>query len=122
MWPDVDVIDDSGSSPANRLVAACWAGNLAFAKAALAAGASVNEKGEVCDWFSAEPPLSAAVWRGHLDVVVWLLANGADPNADDALALDGPAPSCCTGTPPPLPEHLGCPPALHNILSSNRPP
>ena len=86
LWSGVDVNDVPGSSPSTRRVAACWAGNLASAKAALAAGASVNEMGEVCDWFSAEPPLAAAVWRGHLDVVVWLLANGADPNADDALA------------------------------------
>ena len=71
----------SGASPslANRLVTACYHGDLPSAKAAVADGASVNEKGVAPGWGTGLP-LAAAVNRKHHDVVVWLLSHDADPN------------------------------------------
>ena len=76
------------SSPlADRLVAACHNGDLPSAKAAVADGASVNEEGEALGWFDSIPPLEAAVYREHHDVVVWLLSHGADPNRDNVVPV-----------------------------------
>ena len=74
----------SGASPslAGRLVTACYNGDLPSAKAVVAAGASVNEKGMVRSWDSTVLPLEVALVRQHHDVVVWLLSHGADPNGD----------------------------------------
>ena len=70
----------SSPSLANRLVTACYRGDMAGAKAALADGASVNEAGSVPGWGRAQPPLVAAVYRKHYDTVVWLLSHGAHTN------------------------------------------
>ena len=66
---------------ADRLVTACVNGDLPRVIAAVADGASVNEKGEKPDWGEAVP-LVAAVHERHRDIVVWLLSHGADPNGD----------------------------------------
>ena len=69
---------------ADRLVAACDSGDLPSVIAAVAAGASVNEKGK--DPFAPSwPPLAAAVCSHRHDVVVWLLSHGADPNGDGVM-------------------------------------
>ena len=70
------------SSLADRLVTACYNGDLPSAKAAVAGGASVNEKGTPPGWDATVLPLQAAVFSNHHDVVVWLLSHGADPNGD----------------------------------------
>ena len=77
----------SGYSPslADRLVTACWSGDLPSAAAALADGASVREKGTVPGMLHGVP-LSVAVYKKHHDVVVWLLSHGADPNSDAVMA------------------------------------
>ena len=67
-------------SLADRLVRACRSGDLPSAVAAVADGASVNEKAQTSGWIGAVPPLAPAVNRQRDDVVVWLLSNGADPN------------------------------------------
>ena len=67
-------------SPAERLVTACYKGDLSSAKAAVADGASVNEEGWVPGWGSVWLPLASAVFWKHHDAVVWLLSHGADPN------------------------------------------
>ena len=72
----------SSPSPADRLVMACFGGDLPSAKAAVADGASVNEWGRTHGMF----PLVAAVTNRHHDVVVWLLSRGADPNGDIVMA------------------------------------
>ena len=78
--------DEPYSSPlADRLVTACLYGDLRSAKAAVADGASVNEKGRSAPWVDPAPPLAAAVNRRHYDVVVWLLSHGADVNGDHVL-------------------------------------
>ena len=78
-WPDA-----SASLP-DRLVTACWNGDLPSAVAAVADGASVNEGGTPPRWREARLPLAAAAYEGHHDVVVWLLSAGADPNGDDVM-------------------------------------
>ena len=70
---------------ASQLARACDKGDLPSAKAAVADGASVNEKGEVPGWSEPVTPLVAAVASLRRDVVVWLLSCGADPNADDVI-------------------------------------
>ena len=69
---------------ANRLAIACYAGDLPSAQAAVADGASVHESGKAPDgvpWL----PLRAAVRNQRLEVVVWLLSLGADPNGDRVM-------------------------------------
>ena len=66
-------------------MAACWAGDLPSAKALVADGASVHEKGKVPDWVGTDLPLTAAVYSTHEGVVVWLLSHGADPNGDSVM-------------------------------------
>ena len=66
---------------ADRLVTACYNGDLSLIKATVADGASVNESGQI-PWSGTDLPLRAAVWQKHHDVVVWLLSHGADPNGD----------------------------------------
>ena len=75
--------DPDARELADRLAAACHAGDLLSAQAALADGASVNEKGVPTGNYD-EPvvPLYAAVFNGDLPTVLWLLARGADPNGD----------------------------------------
>ena len=77
-------------SPADRLVAACYNGDLLAAEAAIADGAAVNEKGKppsyIRGWSSTWLPLKAAVVNDHLDVVVWLLSHGGDPNGDAVMS------------------------------------
>ena len=77
-------MSSSAASPslADRLATACYNGDLPSAKAAVADGASVNEKGKTPGWRFWGLPLAAAVWKQHHDVVVWLLCHGADPNGD----------------------------------------
>ena len=75
---------DAAPSLADRLVAACYNGVLPSAKAAVADGASVNEKGEA-PWGGTDLALAAAVTNNHGDVVVWLLSHGADPNGDKVM-------------------------------------
>ena len=65
-----------------RLVTACLAGDLSAAKAAVADGASVHAKGAVPDALVPRFPLHAAVQSSDFDTVLWLLAQGADPNAE----------------------------------------
>ena len=67
-------------SLAGRLTTACYEGDLPSAKAAVAAGASVNEGEQVPGWLLPMLPLAAAATRQHNDIVVWLLSHGADPN------------------------------------------
>ena len=64
---------------ADRLVIACWVGDMQDVQAAITAGASVNERATAVGWRSRNP-LFAAVYNHHVDVVVTLLARGADPN------------------------------------------
>ena len=77
----------ASSSLADRLVWACANGDLPAVKAAVAAGASVNEKVKTPGVLGvAVFPLATAVrWKQH-DVVVWLLSHGADPNGDGVMA------------------------------------
>ena len=76
---------ESTSLLAERLVTACHNGDLPSAKAAVADGASVNKEGKVPGLFSTDLPLTAAVLNKHLDVAVWLLSHGADPNGDAVM-------------------------------------
>ena len=63
---------------------ACWSGDLPSVNAAVADGASVNEKGTPLGWGTVLP-LAAAAWLQHHDVVLWLLSHGADPNGDKVM-------------------------------------
>ena len=75
---------DSASSLADRLVTACDNNDVPSAQAAVGDGACVNEAGMNEDgwtWF----PLAVAVYEKHVDVVVWLLSQGADPNGDNVM-------------------------------------
>ena len=85
--PVVLRMSSAGASPslAYRLVSACVMGDLPSAKAAVADGASVNEKGAGPGWGSTQLPLAAAASMRHHDVVVWLLSLGADPNGDSVM-------------------------------------
>ena len=81
-------MSSSGASPslADRLVMACDKGDLPSAKAVVADGASVNEKGKPSDRvLGTWPPLAAAVSNKHHAVVVWLLSHGADPNGEGVM-------------------------------------
>ena len=73
-------------STADRLVSACFNGDLPSAESAVADGANVIEKGTVPGWGVKRPPLTAAVSQAHHDVVVWLLSHGADPNGDQVMS------------------------------------
>ena len=76
--------DDETSPLADQLTVACADGDLPSAKAAVADGASVNEKG--VGWGRTPVfPLRAALARQQDDVVVWLLSHGADPNTDEVM-------------------------------------
>ena len=78
-------MSSSGASPlAAWLSMACANSDLPSAKAAVAAGASVNENGWV-PWGGMVLPLRAAVLRQHYDLVVLLLSHGADPNGDQVM-------------------------------------
>ena len=81
-----DMSSSASPSLAVRLVTACWNGDLPSAEAAVADGASVNEKGRAPFWVDTVPPLRAAVFRQRHDVVVWLLSLGADPNGDNVMS------------------------------------
>ena len=76
------LIPSSATSPSlsDWLATACHSGDLPSAKAAVAEGASVNEKGKVHGLGYPDLPLAITVSRQHHDVVVWLLSCGADPN------------------------------------------
>ena len=81
-------MSSSGASPslADRLIKACDNGDLPSAKAAVADGASVNEKGTAPGVLGLTVfPLAAAVDRNHDDVVVYLLSHGADPNGNGVM-------------------------------------
>ena len=85
------------SSPlADRLMAACWDGDLPSVQAAVADGASVNQKEtELLHGLTRSVvALAVAAEAMHHDVVVWLLSQGADPNGDTVMcngALDSTA-------------------------------
>ena len=64
---------------------ACYSGDLPSAKAAVADGASVNEKGMVPAFGGTYLPLAAAVASKQRGVVVWLLSHGADPDGDGVM-------------------------------------
>ena len=87
-------MSSSPASPslADRLVTACANGDLPSANAAVADGASVNEKGLAPGW-GTYSPLAAAVVNSHHAVVVWLLSHGADPNGNAVIAFG----TCSTG-------------------------
>ena len=76
--------DEPALSLADRLATACSKGDLVSAQAAVADGASVNEKGAVSGWRSAAP-LEAATFSGRRDAVAWLLSLNADPNAPSVM-------------------------------------
>ena len=80
-------MSSSGAAPslADRLVTACDNGDLPSAKAAVADGASVNEKGKPPAWSFALLSLAATAYRQHHDVAVWLLSHGADPNGHKVM-------------------------------------
>jgi len=68
------------------LMAAVVANDLAAAKAALAAGAAVNERAPVTGGFnSGHTPLHVAAREGKTDIVAVLLAAGADVNAVEPI-------------------------------------
>ena len=69
----------------DRLATACFRGDLPSVTAAVADGASVNERGRTSNWSSPDLPLTAAVMQKHHDVVVWLLSHGANPNGDRVM-------------------------------------
>ena len=73
------------SALADRLATACANDDIPSAEAAVADGASVNEKGCVPDWNGTDLPLASAVKLKNHDVVVWLLARGADPSGDGVI-------------------------------------
>ena len=77
--------DDAALSPGDRLVLACYNGDLLSAAAAIAEGASVNEPGKAPRWHGTVLPLAAVVRRRLHDVAVWLLSHGADPNGDEVM-------------------------------------
>ena len=72
---------------ADRLLTACHRGDLPSAKAAVADGASVNEHGNMVGEIVGRTylPLWGSVMNQHLDVTIWLLARGADPNGDSVM-------------------------------------
>ena len=74
----------SSASPADRLVTACFKGDLPAAKAAIADGASVNDKGTAPGYIPLLP-LAIALYRHRHDAVTWLLSRGADPNGDAVM-------------------------------------
>ena len=71
-------------SPADRLVSACWQGDVQAAAAAVADGASVNGKAAI-PFLGPGLPLVAALYNAHDDAVVWLLSLGADADGDDVM-------------------------------------
>ena len=70
-------------SPQDQLAVACSKGDLSAVKAVIAAGGSVNAVGECL--YGTKAPLEAAVSCKHVDVVKYLLAQGADVNGDEVL-------------------------------------
>ena len=56
---------DTSRTPADRLVKACFNGDLPAAKALVVDGASVNEEGWLPAWGEWLPPLTPAVSRSH---------------------------------------------------------
>jgi len=72
-------------SPSGRLATACSNGDILSAKAAIADGASVNDKARPLGWVVSMVPLCAAVYRRHVSVVIMLLYHGADPNGDEVM-------------------------------------
>ena len=80
-------MSSSRASPslADRLATACDNGDLPSAKAAVADGASVNQKGKPSAWYFTLLSLAAAAYRQHHDVAVWLLSHGADPNGHKVM-------------------------------------
>ena len=75
----------ASDSLADRLVAACFYGDLPSVKAAIADGASVEKWGRSPRRGAYVLPLAAAVDQRRHDVVVWLLSHGADPNGDRVM-------------------------------------
>ena len=72
-------------SLADRLVTACFDGDIPSAKAAIADGASVNTQGTPEHWAISILPLEGAVFHRRREVVAWLLANGASANAGNVM-------------------------------------
>ena len=64
---------------------ACLAGEVPAAKAAIASGASVNDKGKN-KYGSVHTPLAAATSRQQMKLVRHLLGVGADPNGQDVMS------------------------------------
>ena len=70
---------------AHRLAAACDAGDLPTVCSLVSAGASVNDGGESDAWSTPTPPLLTALRSYRHDVVVTLLALGAEPDTPSIL-------------------------------------
>ena len=69
---------------------ACYHGDLPSVRSAIAEGASVNDPGRVApasgpSWQWPVRPLYAAIYKRADDVVVHLLAHGADPNGANVV-------------------------------------
>ena len=71
--------------PADRLTTACYLGDVHSAEAALEDGASVNEPGNAPCWRLGGLPLHAAARSCSVELTVWLLQRGADPNGDRVM-------------------------------------
>ena len=84
MFSDLES-SDTGDAPSTRLVAACSTGDVHTVSALIADGVVVNDGAVLVDCVGSVTPLRAAVLNRHLDVVVALLAAGADANRGDAM-------------------------------------
>ena len=62
----------------------CWRGDLEGVRRAVAAGEAVNQSPRPRPGY---PPLFLAAARGHIDVVRFLLDQGADPNIVDHIGV-----------------------------------
>ena len=81
----VDVNDPGGTDGESALIVASKNGQINIVKTLIQAGADVNLRTKNND-----TALTAAAWKCHPDIIALLLANGADPNAQNTVYKSTP--------------------------------
>ena len=80
-----DVTEAPAPTLADQLVIACSNEDVEAAEELILGGANPNHAGMVPGWSPDVLPLYAAVYLDHYDLIVMLLAHGADPGLDNAM-------------------------------------
>ena len=82
---DLEEIYKKAFPKGDRLVVACEKGHMDDVKTFIDDGMQVNEKGYDSEAYGNKcTPLMAAAWKEHLQIVKYLIKNGADPNIADS--------------------------------------